>query len=224
MARIVVPGWPHHVTQRGNRRQTVFYSDWERIVYLRMMKKYCDRFSLDTLAYSLMTNHTHHAVIPKFKESLAGGIGRTHHDYSAWNNLLHDKSGHLWQCRYFSCPIEGDGIWTVMAYAELNPMRAGLVENAWDWEWSSARAHVTGRDDTGLLNMEFWRKHFDGNSWRKFLEAEAANYAARDRIRALTRTGRPFASKEAILKLEQQLGRPILPRKPGRKANNHGDY
>ena len=93
-------------------------------------------------------------------------IGRLHNDFSRWQQIQRDLTGHLWQNRFFSCPLDEDHFWEALRYVELNPVRAGLVRNAWEWPWSSARAHVTGIDETGLLNMDLWRTRFDGNRWR----------------------------------------------------------
>ncbi|HYK88399.1 MAG TPA: hypothetical protein VE398_06495, partial [Acidobacteriota bacterium] len=121
----------------------------------------------------------------------------------------------------FSCPVEEDRVWSVLGYIELNPIRAQMVENAWDWEWSSARAHITGEDPTGLLDMDFWREHFDGAAWREYLEKMAKEKSLADRIRKATARGRFFGSDETARQLEVQLGREILPKKRGRKSNSN---
>jgi len=210
-------GWVHHVTQRGNNRQAVFYSDNERLVYLRLVGEYFPLHGLTLVGYNLMTNHSHLAVIPDLEDSLALGVGRMHNDYSRWHNVQHGRHGHLWQSRFFSCPVEEDRVWGVLGYIELNPVRAHMVEHAWDWEWSSARAHVTGVDPSGLLEMDFWRKHFDGAAWRDYLEKMAADRSLTERIRKATARGRFFGSEVTARLLEVQLGREILPKKPGRK-------
>jgi len=217
LARLVIPGWVHHVTQRGNNRQAVFYSDNERLVYLRLVGEYFPLHGLKLVGYNLMTNHSHLAVIPDLEDSLALGVGRMHNDYSRWHNVQHGRHGHLWQSRFFSCPVEEDRVWGVLGYIELNPVRAHMVEHAWDWEWSSARAHVTGVDPSGLLEMDFWRKHFDGAAWRDYLEKMAADRSLTERIRKATARGRFFGSEVTARLLEVQLGREILPKKPGRK-------
>ncbi len=96
-----------------------------------------------------------------------------------------------------------------------------MVEHAWDWEWSSARAHVTGVDPSGLLDMDFWRKHFDGAAWRHYLEQMAAEKSLADRIRKATARGRFFGSEAAARLLEVQLGKEILPKKRGRKPSSN---
>ncbi len=211
----------HHVTQRGNNRQAVFCSVNERLVYLRLAAEYFPQYGLTLVAYDLMTNHSHLAVIPDSEDSLALGVGRMHNDYSRWHNVQHGRHGHLWQVRFYSCPVENDRRWGLFGYIELNPVRAQMVEHAWDWEWSSARAHVTGVDPSGLLDMDFWRKHFDGAAWRDFLEQMAAEKSLVDRIRKATARGRFFGSDATARLLEEQLGREILPKKRGRKPKGY---
>jgi putative transposase len=96
IARLVMPGWPHHVTRRGNHRQTVFFNDRHREMYLELIAKYKDLYRITIVGYSLMTIHTHNIPIPELKTSLAKGIGRPHNDYSRWMNIQLNQTGHLW--------------------------------------------------------------------------------------------------------------------------------
>ncbi|MBN1568194.1 MAG: transposase [Acidobacteria bacterium] len=217
IARIVLPGCPHHVTQRGNRRQAVFYDDMDRRFYLRLLGRNSNLFAVQTAGYCLMTNHIHDVCVPMRPDSLVKGFGRTHNDYSRWHNLRNDTSGHLWQNRFYSCPLDEDGFWRALRYVELNPVRAGLVENAWDWPWSSALAYVTVIDKSGLLKMEKWAKRFDGKAWRDFLREGLELHAELEEIRCATRTGRPLGGEEFVIKLEQLTGKVFRGRKPGRK-------
>jgi putative transposase len=221
LARIVLPGWPHHLTQSGNHRQTVFFSDEDRLLFMDLMRRHFSLYDLSLLAHCLMSNHPHYAVIPSREDGLAKGVGRLHQDFARRQNLRCSRTGHLWQNRFFSCPVEEGRVWDVMAYIELNPVRAGLVENAWDWEWSSARAHVTGTDPSGLLNMDYWRSRYTGESWREFLKEAERRKQINYRIRAATSSGRCWCSDELARELERRLGRPILPLpkgRPGRRS------
>jgi putative transposase len=217
LARIVVPGWIHHLTQRGNHRQQVFFSDSDRLVYMTLLEKYTSLQQVALIGYCLMTNHIHLALIPSSKDSLGASAGRLHHDYARYKNLQSGQTGHLWQDRFFSCPVENDRTWQALGYIELNPVRVKLVANAWDWKWSSARAHATGFDPSGLLDMGMWRRQFDGPGWRKYLEEMARDQRLRDEIRKATATGRLLGSSATAERLERILGRPILPQRRGRK-------
>jgi putative transposase len=223
LLRIALPGWVYHVTQRGNHRQIVFFSDQDRHLYFSLLQKHFSRQELDLIGFCLMDNHSHLLVIPHHQNSLADGIGQLNRDFARWQNLQCNRTGHLWQNRFFSCPVEEEAVWEVLSYIELNRVRAGLVDKAWEWEWCSATAHVTGVDRSGLLDMHLWQKHFDGATWKQFLEDALARKQILHRIRTATAVGRLFGSAEAAKRLEQQLGRLILPRKRGRKPARISD-
>ncbi len=217
-ARVVIPECPHHVTQRGNRRQEVFFSDDDRRTYLAILRDHCSRRHTRVLAWCLMTNHVHLVVVPDRQDSLAKALGRTHNDYARWLHIRQRQVGHLWQNRFHSCPLEGRHIWDAIRYVELNPVRAGLVRAAEDWPWSSAAAHLTGEDDWRLTAMEWWREQWTGaGEWRIALESgiREAGFAAR--LREATRTGRPLGTDEFTKKLESKTGRFLHPRKRGPK-------
>jgi putative transposase len=223
ISRIVIPGCPHHVTQRGNHRQQVFFSYADNEMYLNLLRKYFPQYQVDMAGFSLMPNHVHHVLLPELENSLAKGVGMLHNDFSRWQHIQRNLTGHLWQNRFYSDPLDEIHCWMALRYIELNPVRAGLVKYAWDWPWSSARAHVTGIDDTGLLNMEFWRKRFDKNQWKDFLLEGLDLNDEINKIRQANKTGRPLGSEEFIKKLEKITGRTLLPRKrgpkPGTKVN-----
>jgi putative transposase len=204
--RIVLPGWPHHVTQRGNHRQRIFFSDHDMEVFLDIWSKHSKQYHTSLVGHALMPNHVHFIPIPEFETSLANAVGLTSNDFSRWQNLQCHRTGHLWQARFYSCPIAVDSVWDVLAYVELNPVRAGLVERAIDWKWSSAKAHLTGHDETGLLDMSLWRAHFTPASWADFLEVKKQDGELVNRIRDATRIGKPLAPEEVVRDLEQLLG------------------
>ncbi len=220
IARVVLPGWAHHVTQRGNHRQTIFYCDHDREVYMQLLSKYIRLYRTDLIGYDLMGNHVHHVHVPERKTSLAKAVGRTNNDYSRWQNVQCNRTGHLFQARFFSCPVESDALWDVLAYVELNPVRAGLVETAGEWKWSSASAHLTGIDETGLLDMRRWQQHFDPASWNKFLLQKLHDRELSHQIRTATQTGRPLACDATIHELESLLGRRLQPQKRGPKRKS----
>ena len=209
IARLIMPGWPHHVTQRGNNRQPVFFNDRDREMYLELLAKYKDLYHMTIVGYSLMTNHNHNIPIPELKTSLAKGIGRTHNDFSRWMNIQLNQTGHLWQARFYSCPIDLTSLPDVLAYVELNPVRAGIVARPEDWKWSSALAHLTGVDKTGLLDMQWWQSRFTPATWHNFLQEKLNDKDLLNRIRTNTQTGRPYASEEGIHQLEQFFGKSL---------------
>lgn len=223
LARIVVPGFPHHVTQRGNRRADVFETDGDREAYLRFLKRYADRRGLAVWAYCLMTNHIHLVAVPAQEQSLALALRDAHTVYAMYFNGRTENSGHVWQGRFHSCPLDESHLWAAVRYVERNPVRAGLVERAEEYPWSSAVAHCGTRHDP-LLADEFPPPGVV-EDWKAWLAAPADDASAK-RLRTHTQTGRPCGASPFVEQLEHLLQRPLRPekrgRKPGTKATNAG--
>jgi len=144
--RTVIAQCTHHVTQRGNNRQDVFFVEADRRAYLAYLREAAIRFSLRVHAYCLMTNHIHLVVEPLEEPSLANVLKRTSQLYAQYVNRMHGRTGHFWQDRFFSCPLDDMHLWRTLAYVERNPVRAHLCSKAWEWRWSNAAAHC-GADD-----------------------------------------------------------------------------
>jgi putative transposase len=150
-ARAVALDTPHHVTQRGNGRQNVFFTDRDREVYLNAFFDYASRYRVAVWGYCPMTNHVHFIVVPEREAGLARLFGRTHADYARYANLLYRSRGHFWQARFYSCALEGTHAWKALAYVERNPVRAGMVETAERYQWSSAAPHCREEDEETLV-------------------------------------------------------------------------
>jgi putative transposase len=215
VARIVLPNLPHHVVQRGNNRQDVFFVDDDRRVYLSLLGKECRKHGLRVLGYCLMTNHVHLVAIPPAKEAFARAVGRADFVYTQYVNRLHDRCGHLWQNRFFSCALDELHLLTAAAYVDRNPVRAGLVRRAWDYPWSSARAHLGRPDPAGLLDETAWHE-ISLNADFKALLMRAEKEEDLAAFRQNTRTGRPLGSDSFLSKLEVSLGRRLRPLAGGR--------
>ena len=221
LARIVLKDIAHHITQRGNNRQDVFFVDDDRRVYLEILKKQSARFGLDVLGYCLMTNHVHIIAVPRNDTALAKAIGRTHYLYTQYVNRFHNRSGHLWQNRFYSCPMDNRHLFKAMQYVETNPVRAGIVRKPWRYPYSSAAGHVANTDPTELLDMKWWRaksKHFD---WKAALEKQMEK-SQLDNIRLCTSRGRPLATDSFISKIEKIAGRRLRPLPVGRPKKKKG--
>jgi putative transposase len=147
IARVVAVGVPHHVTQRGNRRQPVFFKDEDYAAYLDLMATWCALRKVEVWAYCLMPNHVHLMVVPRTPDGLAGAIGEAHRRYKRLINFREQWRGYLWQGRFASFPGDRSYALACVRYIELNPVRAGLVKKPEDWRWSSARAHLLGECD-----------------------------------------------------------------------------
>lgn len=148
--RVVIPGIPYHVTQRGNGRRDIFYTAADRQIYLDLLARYAERHQMAIWAYCLMSNHLHLVASPRRPESLARALGRAHAQYARYRNLIDRGCGHVWEARYFSCPLERAHLWRAIAYVERNPVRAGIVDHAEAYPWSSARARLGG------VRPDFW--------------------------------------------------------------------
>jgi len=217
LARVVVPGCPHHVTQWGNRRQPVFFSEGDYRAYVALMAECCAKHGLTVWAWCLMPNHVHLVAVPQTAEALAGALAEAHRRYTRLVNNREGWRGYLWQGRFASYAMDREHTLAAARYVERNPVRAGLVERAWQWPWSSAAGHVWGTGDVlagrgGPLAAEV-------KNWREFLKSEVDD-AAMESLRRHGRTGRPLGSLEFLLEIESQLGRRLRRQKPGPRPRN----
>jgi putative transposase len=218
LPRIVIPGLPHHVTQRGNRKQCTFFRDRDYLDYKEIMSQSCRRYDVTILAYCLMPNHVHLVCKPNHEDSLKFAIGSAHEKYSKQINFEQRWTGHLWQGRFFSVPVDDNYLAACVRYVELNPVRAGLCNDPWSYPWSSARAHIAGNDDE-LVTVRPMLELFP--DWIDYLnipissESEAA-------IRTQSQTGRPLGSDPFIRKLEEMSGRTLIKQKPGPRKHEDG--
>ena len=211
-ARLVVPGLPHHVTQRGNRREATFFSPRDYRLYKRMLAEECEEAAVAVWAWCLMPNHVHLVLVPACPEGLARAAGRVHHRYTVAINKREGWTGHLWQARFASFVMDERHLLACARYVELNPVRARLVLRPEDWGWSSARAHLDGASD-GLADpaplLERWP------DWRSVLDS-GLDEATCSAIRARERSGHPLGSGRFVETLCERAGRPLAPRRPGR--------
>ncbi len=215
MARVVAVGVPHHVTQRGNNRQRIFDSDQDRLLYLKLLGEYSARHGLFLWGYCLMDNHVHLVVVPRRPDALARTLRQTHADYARYANVKRRSSGHFWQNRYFSCALDRGHCWRALAYVERNPVRAGMVGEAGEWGWSSARAHLGEADAGRWLDLDGWRVEYSPEQWREVLHTTVAEEAEAERIREATRTGRPLGEEAFVREMERRLQRRLTVGKPG---------
>lgn len=217
MKRVVVPGYCHHVTQRGNGGRVIFLDDDDRRAYLGILRKQADRYDLAVIGYCLMSNHVHLVVIPSTAESMSKGVGRAAQLYSLYFHKRYEDSGHLWNQRYYSVVLDGEHFWHAMNYVERNPVKSGLNSFAWEFEWSSARAHVTFRDDSGLLDMAYWKKVAFDKDWQSALMRDSDPEIAAV-IQACVKKGIPLGSSEFRKEVENRTGITLARRKVGRPA------
>jgi len=194
-ARIVALGVPHHITQRGTDRQHVFFSNADRKVYLRLLAEQSRLAGLRVLAYCLMRNHIHLVAVPDQERSLALAMQRTHGRYAQYLNARRQRCGHLWQNRYFSCPLAGSHLWTALRYVEHNPVRAGIVVQPWMYRWSSTAAHLGAHDESRALDRGFWREQGGAETWRDMIDC-GEDESHVQKLRLATYAGRPLGSQQ----------------------------
>jgi putative transposase len=215
LARVILPGYPHHITQRGNRSQDVFFKPSDYVDYLKLLKEWCEKEKLEILAYCLMTNHVHLIVKPQKKSNLSKAIGETHRRYTRMINFRENCKGYLWQGRFASYPMNKNWLLKAVAYVELNPVKAKMVKHAWDYKWSSVHAHIAGEDTNGIIKTKGMLDLVGGN-WKDYL-IEAMNHESIE-FDLHEKTGRPLGTDRFIEKAEKLLNRELKKKKPGPKV------
>ena len=219
IARIVIPGIPHHVTQRGNRRQTTFFTVNDYELYLDLMSVACRAHQVEVWAYCLMTNHIHLIATPAKENSLTLAMSQAHTAYARIINDRYGWKGCFWQGRFFSTPMDTAYTLATARYVEMNPVRAGLVQNPADYRWSSFWAHATTKDDRLVKAMPLVLQTGD---WRKFIGEEYSSDIV-SMIQKNTRTGRPLGNPDFIKELEGLTQRSLTLKRPGPKPSNSSE-
>jgi len=216
LARTVCPRVPHHITQRGNRREKVFFTDDDRQTYLGWLKDYAEKYRVEILAYCLMTNHIHLVAVPAAEDGLHQVLKPLHMRYAQRINRTRDWKGHLWQGRFFSAALDEDYLWAAMRYVERNPVRARMVRKAENYRWSSATAHCGLRTDPVLTRKLSWRRQFESiGDWSAWL-AEGDDPQRLEVLRRNVDKGLPCGSEKFVRNLEKLTGRVLRYRPRGR--------
>jgi putative transposase len=213
LSRVVIPDTPHHITQRGNRRQQTFFTDEDYQYYLDLLAQWCGHFEVRIWAYCLMPNHTHLIAVPKCADGLAKVMEQVHSRYTRYMNFQKGWKGHLWQARYASFPMDDAYLINCARYVELNPVRAKLCQSPQEWTWSSTLSHIEAQSD-GICDPAPLLKHVD--CWLSFLE----DGLSEDEIHELQKrenSNRPLGSEDFVKRLEKLTGRDLLPKKRGPK-------
>lgn len=214
LARIVVPGLPYHITQRGNRRERTFFEDADYKRYRTMLGDAARRAGSQVLAYCLMPNHVHLIVIPASEDGLRRTFADAHRRYTGMINARHQWTGHLWQGRFGAVAMDEAHLLAAVRYVALNPVRAGLVKRAEEWPWASTRAHLERRDDALVTVAPVLDRYGDVATLLE-LDGEESENVAWSALRKAETTGRPVGSAEWLAELERRTGRQLMPRDAG---------
>ncbi len=215
LARVVVPGLPHHVTQRGNGGARVFFSDDDHALYLKLLTAACVAARVRCLAYVLMPNHVHLILVPKDAEGLSKAMSSVHRAYAGILNARRKKTGHFWQGRFGCVAMDGEHAVTALRYVLLNPVRAKLCKRPEQWQWSSARAYIKQSDD-GLTDTADFTQQFPDIA--SLLADNPEREMADMLLRRAETIGRPLGNAAFLGKLERKLDRPLKAAKRGPKA------
>ena len=215
LPRLVLPGNPYHVTQRGNRRQTVFFGDDDYALYRDLLGEAARTAGAEVWAYCLMPNHVHIIIVPHHEDGLRATFGEAHRRYTRHINARHKWTGHLWQGRFGAAVMDEAHLAAAVRYVAMNPVKAGLVRQAQDWPWSSVAAHLAGEDDTLVQVAPVLDRYGDFAAFLgKDTPLDTDRWAAVQRAET---TGRPVGSKEWLTMLEAQTGLMLHPKKRGPK-------
>lgn len=221
LARLVIPGLPHHVVNRGNDRMAVFRDEEDRKRFVALLSESLVRAGCEIWSYCLMGNHFHFVGVPEKSDSFARLMRLVQADYARRFNSRHTRVNHLWGSRFYSAPLDGRRLWAAVRYVERNPVRAGLVTEPTAYPWSSAAGNAGEREDRLLAED----RPLPGavRNWRAWLAEEDCE-GVLDEVRRATRTGRPCGSAEFVREIEKRTGRSLQRRKPGPKpASDSGD-
>ena len=213
LARVVVPGYPHHVTQRGNGRARTFFGDADYALYRDLLAENCRAADVEIWAWCLMPNHVHLILVPSDPDGLRRALARVHRSYAGVIQARRKRSGHFWQGRFGAVAMDEQHLMAALRYVSLNPVRARLVERAQDWRWSSTSAHLRGKDD-GLTALAPIRDRVPRFADLLASDPEQDLFG---QLRAAESIGRPLGDDRFLSRIERRTGRVLKPAKRGPK-------
>lgn len=217
LPRLVLPGIPYHVTQRGNRRAQTFFEDGDYELYRDLVAEAGAKAGAEIWCYCLMPNHVHLIVTPSDEDGLRRTFADAHRRYTGYINARNRWTGHLWQGRFGAVAMDEAHLEAAVRYVSLNPVRARLVERAQDWRWSSVRAHLAGEDDALVKVAPVLERY---GRFADFLGRGQDDEAAWRGLRMSETSGRPLGSDAWLEALEAKTGRTLKPRKRGPKPKS----
>jgi putative transposase len=217
---VVIPDLPHHVTQRGNRRERIFFEPGDEQVYLDLLSAQLRRREVACWSYCLMPNHVHLVLTPSDETGLALAVGEAHRRYTVFVSARAGWTGHLFQGRFASVAMDEDHLLAALRYVALNPVKARLVKRPEDWPWSSAKALLAGRSTRHVDVAPALARIADPAA---FLSGEDDTEALWRSLLAAEAVGRPLGAPHWIEALEARLGVRLTPKKRGPPPRDGGD-
>jgi putative transposase len=214
-ARIVLPDTPHHITQRGNRGETVFFEKSDYEAYIEFLREECAEAGVSIWSWCLMANQIHLIALPRKENSLGRALGEAHRRYTRRINERNNWRGHLFQDRFFSYAMDDTHLLNAARFIEMIPVMSGIAPEPESYLWSSAKSHVKGREDK-LLDPSKPLLHFV-QDWKTFLH-DMPTTPDQETIERHLQTGRPRGSDNFLDSVESIVGRPVRPQKPGRRS------
>ena len=220
LARVVIPGYPHHVTQRGNGRARTFFGDSDYALYRDLLGQHCRAADVEVWAWCLMPNHVHLILVPSDADGLRRALAAVHRRYAGVIHARRRRTGHFWQGRFGAAVMDEARLAAALRYVSLNPVRARLVERPQDWRWASTRAHLTGKDDGITARAPVKERISD---FADFL-AGAAETDLFSRLRTAESIGRPLGDDRFLARIERLTARRLRPGKRGPKAGQRKGF
>lgn len=211
--RLVVPGFPHHITQRGVRRQKTFFDESDYRAYLDLAVELASGWEVEFWAYCLMPNHIHAVAVPNQAGSLSKFFAVLHRRYARRINSRYEWQGHLWQKRFYSVVMDERHTIASLRYVELNPVHAGMCKSPRDWPWSSAKANL-GLTEDPLIDRS--RTADIISDWDTYLASQEDTPAVQT-LRRQTSSGRPDGDRAFMKTIERLSGRRVSKQRAGRK-------
>lgn len=215
LARFIIPGVPHHVTQRGNGRQQTFFSQDDYALYRNLLRDHAAANGVAVWSWVLMPNHVHLVLVPETVDSLRACLSKVHRAYAGHVHARERRTGHFWQGRFGCVAMDETHLMAALRYVSLNPVRARLVRSAVDWRWSSVHALLDPAKGDGLTDTTpVLDRVGDVSALLRAGEDEALSAALR---RAET-VGRPLGGDAFMAWIAETLGRDAKPGKRGPRS------
>jgi putative transposase len=213
LARVVIPGAPHHVTQRGNGGARTFFGAGDYTLYRDLLAEHTRAAGVAVWSWCLMPNHAHLILVPRDEDGLRRALALVHRRYAGAVHARRKQTGHFWQGRFGAVAMDSAHLGAALRYVALNPVRARLVKRAQDWAWSSTRALMSGKSD-GVTDIDAVRDLFPEFSE---LIAQGPDEDAFARLRRAETIGRPLGDEKFMRRVERMTGRRLAPGKRGPK-------